>query len=169
MVEIQSQLREMQTEGLDVLVIPCGSGGLLSGSAIFAKEKGIRVSGAEPRQGGPHLSMGIETGVRVVNPSVDTIADGLRSAVSPLNWSILAQSDYVYEVYAVTEDEIRSALGLFVSSGEIIEPSAAVPLAVVLYNLKFREDVMSAKSRQRVCIILSGGNITQERIHELLG
>jgi threonine dehydratase len=161
MLEFIQQIIDMGECGLDVVILPCGGGGLLAGAAIFAKSSTVKVLGSEPQQGGPNLSLGIALGERITTTGLDTIADGLRSSIGTLNWSILSQKEYVPHVYTVTEEQIKSALKLFIeSSGQIIEPSSAVPLAVVLYNRLFYKHFLYAGSRCRIGIVLSGANIT---------
>ncbi|KUJ16248.1 tryptophan synthase beta subunit-like PLP-dependent enzyme [Mollisia scopiformis] len=163
-LEFQQQLLRTGQRDMDAIIMPCGGGSLLAGAAIFAKDQGLKVLGSEPISGGPRLSIGRKQGQRVLDPGIHTIADDLRSAVSSSNWDILSRKEYVHEVYGVTEDQIQTAMSLFHQScDEKIEPSSAVPLAVLLFNSKFREDQISARSSRRIGVILSGGNIKTEK------
>lgn len=66
-------------------------------------------------------------------------------------------------LYAVTEEEILDAMKLiFERLKLVVEPAAAVPLAVALYNEEFREMVerTAGEAGCDVGIILSEGNVT---------
>ncbi len=73
-------------------------------------------------------------------------------------------------LYAVTEEEILDAMKLiFERLKLVVEPAAAVPLAVALYNEEFREMVerTAGEAGWDVGIILSEGNVDIEQIAEL--
>ncbi|KAK0105724.1 hypothetical protein ONS95_004246 [Cadophora gregata] len=167
-LEISEQLREGGTDELDVLILPCGGGGLLTGTTIFAHETKTKVFGAEPTSGGPQASLGIQRGKRYASPSTETIADGLRSPLSPLNWHILKQQKYIQRWYSISELQIKSALSLFFTcSGQVIEPSAAVAVAVLL-SPDFGEHFRESGSRWRIGVVVSGGNISLGRMQSLM-
>ena len=73
-------------------------------------------------------------------------------------------------IYSVSEEQIKAALRLAMERAKLfIEPSAAVPLAVMLYNEGFRKLVEKEAGEEgwNVGIILSGGNTTMEAIASL--
>jgi threonine dehydratase len=70
----------------------------------------------------------------------------------------------------VNEEQIKAALRLAMERAKLfIEPSAAVPLAVMLYNEEFRKVVEREAGPEgwNVGIILSGGNTTVEAIAKM--
>ncbi len=158
-------------KGLDAIIAPCGGGGMLAGVALSAEGTGVTVFGAEPAfQGADDLRRGFETGQRVPAVSSLTIADGLRTPVGLHNWGIIYDRKLVRAVYAVTEDEIRAALRLVLERLKmVVEPSAAVPLAVALYNEDFRAMVEKEAGDEGwdLGIIFSGGNVSLETLGEL--
>jgi len=172
----------------DAVVAPCGGGGLLSGTATWFNDKSTYVFGAEPSfQGGNDAQRGLAENPpkRIEVVKTLTIADGLRTYVGPYPWSVLTggsetKEKFVQAVYSVTEEQIKDAMRLVLERLKVfIEPSAAVPLAVVLYDLDFRKWVAQRQKEERekggegkkwdVGIIFSGGNTTIEAILGIFG
>src|SRR5690606_36220465 len=100
-----------ETGGLDLLFVPCGGGGLLSGSALAASMfPGCRVIGVEP-EAADDAARSFRSGTiqRTRNPP--TIADGLRTpSLGALTWPIIR--DRVHDFVTVTESEIIGAMRL---------------------------------------------------------
>lgn len=140
---------------LDVVITPVGGGGLLSGSAAYAKEsKRVRfVFGAEP-EGAADAHKSLLSGKLQPMPNPKTIADGLRTQLSDLTFSIINQ--YVDTIITVNDYEIIQAMRLLWERMKIVvEPSGAVSLAATLKAT--RQGFIPKHSK--VGIILSGGNI----------
>jgi threonine dehydratase len=73
-------------------------------------------------------------------------------------------------IYSVTEEQIKAALKLLMERAKLfVEPSAAVSLAVVLYNEEFRRLVEKEAGDEgwNLGVVLSGGNTTMEAIAKL--
>lgn len=163
--------------GLDAIMTPCGGGGLLSGTVLSAQGTGIRVFGAEPSlDGADDCVRGLAQGQRIEAVTSLTIADGLRTPVGVHNWAVLtgqtpeSGGQGVHGVYAVGEDQIRAALRLLLERLKVVvEPSSAVPLAVVLYNEEFRRrvDAEAGPDGWDLGIVLSGGNVSLEGFGKL--
>ncbi|ORY68744.1 tryptophan synthase beta subunit-like PLP-dependent enzyme [Pseudomassariella vexata] len=158
-------------KGLDAILAPCGGGGLLSGVALSCEGTEIRVFGTEPSfQGADDAKRGYESGTRVESVSTLTIADGLRTPVGTVPWGIIYERKLVSGFYSVTETEIKDALRLVLERFKIvIEPSAAVPLAVALYNEEFRGMVEREGGGEGwdVGIVFSGGNVSLDALGKL--
>jgi threonine dehydratase len=140
------------TGDLDLLLVPCGGGGLLSGSALAATSvNGCRVVGVEPELA-DDAARTFRTGTiqRVHNPP--TIADGLRTpSLGELTWPIIRS--YVHDIVTVSEAGIIEAMRyLWTRMKIVVEPSGAVGLAALL------QDPTMARGG-RVGILLSGGNV----------
>ncbi|KAK8015294.1 tryptophan synthase beta subunit-like PLP-dependent enzyme [Apiospora arundinis] len=129
--------------GLDAILAPCGGGGMLSGVALSCEGTGIRVFGCEPSfQGADDAKRGFESGTRVEAVSSLTVADGLRTPLGKVPWHVIYERKLVSGFYSVGEREICDALRLVLERFKmVVEPSAAVPLAVALYNEEFRRMV----------------------------
>lgn len=137
---------------LDVIVVPVGGGGLISGTALSTNAFGnnCKVIGAEPfNVDDAYRSM--QSGKIEQNTSTNTIADGLKTNLGDITFAII--NNYVEKIIRVTEDEIVEAMKLIWERMKIVvEPSAAVTLASVF---KSKDEFKNKK----VGLILSGGNI----------
>lgn len=132
---------------LELLFIPVGGGGLLSGAALanhyFGKAK---VIGCEPLNASDAYQS-FQAGARIPVQNPDTIADGLRTSLGERNFNIIQQ--YVHDIITTTEDEMKAAWKFTVSRlKHLVEPSAAAGLAVALKH-----------GNQRSGILLCGGNM----------
>jgi threo-3-hydroxy-L-aspartate ammonia-lyase len=144
-----------QAGPLDVVVAPCGGGGLLSGTAIAVKSTSpaTRVIGAEPANA-DDARRSLELGAIVPSEDPKTIADGLRTSLGTRDFGVIRH--LVDAIATATESEILAAMRLVWERMKIvIEPSCAVPLAAVLNGQ------IDARGK-RVGVILSGGNVDLE-------
>ncbi len=130
--------------GLQAVLAPVGGGGLLSGTAlaVTAVSPGTRVYGAEPeRADDAFRSLQEGRVIPVSNP--DTVADGLRTSLCERTFSIIQR--HVSAIVTVGEEAIVGATRLIWERMKIVvEPSAAVPLAVLLSR---RKEVAGRKDR----------------------
>jgi len=138
---------------LDLLVVPCGGGGLLSGSALSARalSPGCRVVGVEP-EAGDDATRSFKTGVlhTVHNPS--TIADGARTPyLGKLTFPLILEN--VDDMVTVADDDlVRSMRFVWERMKLVVEPTGVLALAAAMHG---KVDVAG----RRVGIILSGGNV----------
>lgn len=144
---------------------------MLSGVALSCEGTGIRVFGTEPSfQGADDAKRGYESGVRVEAVSTLTVADGLRTPVGRVPWSVIYERRLVSGFFSVEERDIKRALRLaYERLKVVIEPSAAVPLAVALYNEDFRAMVEreAGDDGWDVGIVFSGGNVSLDALGKL--
>jgi threo-3-hydroxy-L-aspartate ammonia-lyase len=138
---------------LDLLLAPCGGGGLLSGSALSARalSPGCRVIGVEPeRADDATRSFRTRTLHTVTNP--DTIADGARTpSLGSLTFPLVLQ--HVDDMITVSDEAIVRAMRvLWERMKLVVEPTGALAAAALL------EGAVAANGR-RVGVILSGGNV----------
>jgi threonine dehydratase len=141
-----------ETGPLDILLVPCGGGGLLSGCAIAAEalSPGVRTIGVEPAAGDDVMrSFRSGTIQRVNNP--DTIADGARtSAPGAITFPLIMR--HVADILTVDDTELLSAMWyLWERMKMIVEPTGALGAAALLER---KLDVTG----KRVGVVLSGGN-----------
>jgi threonine dehydratase len=142
---------------LDVIMTPVGGGGLISGTSIaaLAIKKGIRVIGGEPEMADDAFRS-LQTGS--IQPSVNpkSIADGLLSSLGTITFPIIQKN--VEQIVTVSEAAMIAAMKFVWERAKIIiEPSSAVPLAV-LWEKKI--DLNGLK----VGVILSGGNVDLDKL-----
>ena len=156
---------------LDAVIAPLGGGGMLAGIATTFSPTPTRIYGAEPSfQGADDGRRGLAAGKRIPRVSTLTIADGLRTPVGEINWTVISDKSKVVGVYAVTEEQIKAAVKLVLERLKVwVEPSAAVGLAVVLFNEGFRRLVeQDGDEGWDIGVVLSGGNISAEGMAEIL-
>jgi threonine dehydratase len=141
--------------GLDLIISPVGGGGLLSGTALAAKffSPQTKVIGAEP-EGADDAYQSMKSG-KIEPSGSNSIADGLLTSLGEKTFSIIKKE--VQEIITASDKEIANAMRLVWERLKIvIEPSAAVPLAVVM---KTKQKFQGKK----VGIIFSGGNVDLEK------
>jgi threonine dehydratase len=137
---------------LDILLVPCGGGGLLSGSAVAARamSPNCRVIGIEPKSA-DDAAKSFHSGKlhTVTNPP--TIADGTRTpSLGKVTFPLVLE--YVDDMQTVSENAIMEAVKfLFYRMKLVVEPSGALGVAALLSG--------EVQAQGRVGIILSGGNI----------
>ena len=146
-----------QVADLDAVVAPIGGGGCLSGIAVAAR--GLRprtaVFGAEPERADDAVRS-LSAGRILPSVQPDTVADGLRTSLAPLTFSLLRA--HGVRILTVSEEQIVAAMrSIWMRMKLVVEPSAAVSLAAVLgHAAQFRG--------RRVGVVLTGGNVDLERL-----
>ena len=158
-------------EHLDAVIAPLGGGGMLSGIATALHGTGTAVFGAEPSfEGADDGRRGLAANKRITSVKTLTIADGLRTPVGEITWTVINDKSKVRGVYAVSEEQILSAMKLILERMKVfVEPSAVVGLAVCLYDEVFRRLVEAEGGEEgwNIGVILSGGNTTVEAIAKM--
>lgn len=151
-----------QTGGLDMVVAPIGGGGMISGTCLtlstLAPE--TKVIAAEPEQA-DDAYRSFKAGHIIADDAPKTIADGLLVPLKDLTWHFV--SNHVSKIYTASDDEIIDAMKLTWKHLRVVmEPSSAVPLAVVLKN-------RAAFRGKRVGIIITGGNVDLDKLPWMKG
>jgi threonine dehydratase len=139
-------------DSLNMLLAPCGGGGLLSGCAVAAKGKNpnCRVIGIEPKLA-DDATKSFHSGKLHTVKNPPTIADGTRTpSLGEVTFPLVRE--YVDDMKTVSESAIIEAVKfLFYRMKLVVEPSGALGVAALLSG--------EIQPRGRVGIILSGGNI----------
>ena len=149
--------------GADLVIVPAGGGGLVSG--IGTAVKSLRPSASVwlvESANSPTLSTWFRAGEAGPVEIRDSIAEGLAGFVEPetRTWPIIRQR--VDRAETVTEDELVGAMRWLVEyHGWIVEPSGAAAVALAL-----RET--AALRGRRVAVVISGGNVAWERFITLV-
>ena len=138
---------------LDLLLVPCGGGGLLSGSAIVSRRKspGCRVVGVEP-EAADDATRSFRTGTLQTVRNPRTIADGARTpSLGKVTFPLVRQ--HVDDMVTVSDDDILQTMRfLWERMKLVVEPTGALGLAAA-----WRGAVDVAG--KRVGVIVSGGNV----------
>ncbi len=148
---------------VDLIVVPIGGGGLISGIALAVKEASPRtqVAGVEVEASCP-FTRGLEAG-RIVGIDVQpTLADGLAGNLDPETMTFDIVRRDVARIALVNEDQLREAIaGVMQKERLVVEGAGAVGVAALL---SARLDVRG----KRVAVVLSGANIDQGTLSEIV-
>jgi threonine dehydratase len=154
---------EISQREFDVVIVPVGGGGLISGisKGLCRNGHSAKLVGAEPLMAND-AARSLRAGEIVRNEQEpQTLADGARTiSLGKHNWEIIKNG--VSEIIEVSEDNIKEALRLFFGLANLkVEPTGALGMGAILEN--------SAKfSGKKVCIVVSGGNVDAEIYRQIL-
>jgi len=165
-----------KVQPVDMLLVPCGGGGLLSGSAIAAKgiNPACQVIGIEPELADDatksfhsgilhtvkNATKSFHSGILHTVKNPPTIADGTRTpSLGKVTFPLV--QEYVDDMKTVSENAIIEAVKfLFYRMKLVVEPSGALGLAALLSG--------AVKSKSSVGVILSGGNMDGQTMKQIL-
>ena len=142
-----------QLPDVEVVIVPIGGGGLISGVAYALKslKPDVKVYGVQA-QGAASMLRSIEKAHRECLPSVSTVADGI-AVKEPGEHTFEICSKYLDGIVTVTEDEICAAiLALMEQQKLIAEGAGAVAVAAAMFNK------VPVAGKKTICVV-SGGNI----------
>ena len=142
-----------QLPDVDVILVPIGGGGLISGLAYAVKhlKPSCQVIGVQAA-GAASMVNSLEAGHILTLPSVHTIADGIQ-VKTPGDLTFEMCRQYVDKVVTVSESEIAAAILTILEKQKLItEGAGAVSVAAVMAG---KLDVKG----KTVCALLSGGNV----------
>ncbi|MBE3551018.1 MAG: Threonine dehydratase [Brockia lithotrophica] len=149
---------------LDLVLVPVGGGGLISGIAVALKflRPDVRVVGVQA-QGAPALALSFRAGRRIVLSDVHTIADGIAvRAPGEITFPLIRA--LVDDFVVVREADIVRAISFALEREKLLlEGAGAVTLAALLAAA----DALDVRGKA-VGLVLSGGNIDLSRLSTLL-
>ena len=146
-----------QVDGIEGIVAPIGGGGMISGTCLTVSSTApdVKIYAAEPLNA-DDAARSFRAGHIIADDAPVTVADGLKVPLKENTWHYV--SNHVTDILTATEDEIIAAMKLTWERMKIvIEPSCAVPLAVILKN----PDVFAGK---RIGVIITGGNVDMDKL-----
>ena len=151
---------------VDLVLVPSGGGGLLSGISTAIKLSGskAKVVGVEPELAND-AQQSFRKGEIVELPAErvsSTLADGLRTqSIGSINFEHIRS--FVDDMITVTEEEIRAAMRHMAMNVHLVaEPSGAVTLAAWLFHEK---DLPGSK---KTAAVISGGNVDPQLLAQVL-
>ena len=147
----------------DLVVVPVGGGGLISGvaAAIKLNSPRTRVVGVEP-VGAAVMTKSLADGAPAHWDSFATIADGLAAPFAgTLNLAHVQQ--FVDDIVLVTDEQIIAAMRLLMERCKLVaEPAGAAATAALLAGR------IAVPAGGTVVSIVSGGNVDRARLKEVL-
>jgi threonine dehydratase len=147
---------------VDVVVVAVGGGGLIGGVTVALRESRprVRVYGVEP-EGSDALRQALAAGAPVpLTPR--SVADGLNAPSAGRLATAIAQR-YLEGMIVLPDDAILAGLRFSVERlKQVVEPAGAAALAAVLTG------AVPLREGDRVCVVLSGGNVAVDRLGDLL-
>lgn len=146
------EMMEDQSD-LDVVMVPIGGGGLISGvaTAVKAMKPKAKVVGVQS-EAFPSMYMAFKTGKLVPFRAEDTIADGI-AVKQPGKLTYKLVKKYVDDVVLVNDARIAQAIFLMLERLKlVVEPAGAAAVAASIAGL--------VKARGEKCgVVVTGGNI----------
>jgi len=147
---------------LDVVVVPIGGGGLISGvsMAVKAFKPSARIIGVES-SGAPGMRDSVRAGHVMTLDRVDCIIDGLRvKRVGQTTFEVVRR--FVDEIVTLPDEQIFEAMLWVMGHAKlVVEGAAAAPVGALLQGL-----VKAPKGSKVVCV-LSGGNANLDQLKGL--
>ena len=147
---------------VDLVVVPVGGGGLISGVAAAVKQlrPAARVVGVEP-DGADVVSRSLAAGHPESQPTPRSVADGLTAPITG-ELPLAHIKSFVDSVVRVPDSAIVDALGVLVRDERVAaEPAGAAGLAALLTG------VVDVAPGSRVVLVISGGNVAPELLEQL--
>jgi threonine dehydratase len=154
-----------QVPDVEIILVPVGGGGLVSGVAAAVKQSrpDVMVIGVEPA-GAAKMTASLAAGRPVTLDHTSSIADGLMP-VRPGDHTFEHVRAFVDQIVTVSDDEIaRAALWVFFEAKQVVEPSGAATVAAVL---NAAAGTRLADKNRKVVAILSGGNVSPQTLADL--
>ena len=155
------EMIEQYSEVLDVLLVPIGGGGLVSGVITVFKERSpqTKIIGVEP-EGAPSMQKALASGKRIALKEMDGFVDGAAvRQVGKLPFEIC--KSHLDELLTVPEGKIcQTILDLYNKEGIVAEPAGAIAIAAL--------DIISDQLKnKKVGVLVCGGNNDVFRMPEI--
>lgn len=152
-----------QTDAPDIIVVPVGGGGLISGMAIGAKalNPATRIIGVEP-EGASIMRQSLDAGRPLHMDAPHSIADGLTAPMAGER-NFAAVQRYVDDVVIVTDHEIAAAMSLLLTRCKLLAEGAGAAATAALISGRIPLD-----GTEHVVAVLSGGNVDVATLRDVL-
>jgi threonine dehydratase len=152
-----------ELDHINSILVPVGGGGLISGISIVAKtlDPNIEVIGVQTK-GASTMYESWKAGKVVNFKEFQTVAEGLSGGLEPGALTLDLITKHVDKIVLVQEESVKKAIRiLWKKEGQIVEGASAT---VIAYLLEEEEKF----ARKNVVAVISGGNIENSLLNELL-
>jgi threonine dehydratase len=147
---------------VDVVLVPIGGGGLISGVSMAIKnlKPSVKVIGVES-SGAPGMRDSVRAGSVVTLDTVDCIIDGLRvKRVGETTFEVVRR--FVDDIVTLPDGQIFDAMVWIMAHAKlVVEGAAASPVGALLQGL------VDIPPGAKVACVLSGGNVNLDQIRGL--
>ena len=143
----------------DLVVVPVGGGGLISGIAVAlaAKRPGARIVGVQP-EGAPAMRRALDAGAVVPLEAVRTVADGLTAPFAGERTLEIVRR-LVADVVVIPDEAILEGLRTLIARAHVVpEPAGAAAVGALLSG------AVRVRPGERIVAIVSGGNVDLDRL-----
>jgi len=152
-----------ELKNVDIIIVPIGGGGLISGIAFTAKalNPNIKIIGVQT-QGASTMYESWRAGKIVHIQEFNTIAEGLLGGLESNAITFEIIQKYVDEIVLVDEESVKKAINLLWKlEGQLVEGAGATVVAYILEKTK-------KLTNKNVVAVISGGNINNSLFKEIL-
>jgi threonine dehydratase len=153
-----------QIDQIDVVLVPIGGGGLISGIAGYLKSVSpkTKIIGCLP-ENSPVMAESIKSGRIIDMETLPTLSDATAGGIEPGAITFDICKKFVDDYILVSEEEIKNAIiSLIKTQHLLVEGASGVALAALLKNAQQFQG-------KNVVVILSGANISLETLKMILG
>lgn len=151
-----------QNPDIDIIVVPIGGGGLITGVGVAAKhmKPSVKIVGVQTAAC-PAMVKALEDNVLYDEfPSEDSICDALIGGVTEIPFKMAGEC--IDDIIVVSEEAIKKATGILLTEEKVVaEPSGAVGVAALLENPQYFEG-------KNIAIVISGGNLDKELMQKII-
>ena len=149
-------------EDVDIVLVPAGGGGLLSGVACAIKNVNskVKVIGVQSENANA-IAESFKAKKKIVKNTKGTIADGIAVG-NPGDRCIGLINKYVDDMISVKDEDIAaSIMYLLERCKQVVEPAGAASVAALLNKQKMFKG-------KNICSILSGGNVDMNTLGNII-
>ena len=157
-IELEQQLKD-----IDVVLVPVGGGGLISGISVYLKSinNNIKIIGCLPKNSAV-MYESVKAGKILEMESKPTVSDGSAGGIEPGSVTFDICRDLVDDYILLDEEEIKSAIGLILRKHfMLIEGAGALSTgAFIKEKSKFRN--------KNVVLLISGNKLNLSLLKDIL-
>lgn len=151
-----------QNPYIDIILVPIGGGGLITGVSIAAKhmKPDVKIIGVQTAAC-PAMVRSLEDNVLYEEfPSEESICDALIGGVTDIPFNMAKKC--IDDIIVVSEETIKKATKLLLTEEKVVsEPSGAVGVAALLDKPEYFDG-------KNVAIVVTGGNLDKDLMRKII-